>query len=1182
MYHGRLVSAASLGEENLFRLLVESAKDYAIFVLDPTGHVATWNEGAANIKGYTSEEIIGQHFSRFYPREDVAAGKCEMELRVAAAEGRFEDEGIRLRKNGSPFWANVIITSLRDEGGRLIGFAKVTRDLTERRRREEARVEHALAGILRIQELGNALAQADTPREVIDVLVRKGAEALGAVASSFVRRVDGDHAELVADSGISEETRRRFARFPISTRVASATVLRTGTPLWVETRDEVARILADTPSDVVLGAACALPISVGGRPDFAVAFRFDEQRQFAPSERTFLETFVGQAALALDRAEVRVHEAVGRQRLERLGTLAQALSRASSIEDVARVIVERCLQVTGGDTCTLHIIHSTPPALVLLDERGCSPEIAERIAFMARDQANPAWRSIDGGQTIWVETAEAYAELFPDLHGSADVVPRAKSFWGIPLVTEGTTIGLLGVGYHAERRFEAEERLFVETFAKQCSDALLRARRLEDEQQARASLATTLRSIGDAVIATDAQGRVAMMNPVAESLTGWSEADARGRPLGEVFVIVNEHTRAPVPSPVEKVLELGTVVGLANHTVLLRKDRSGETPIDDSGAPIRGKDGRVEGVVLVFRDVTEKKREEAQRALLEQAGAVLAESLDYETTLQKAARLAVPRFADWVGVDLLNDDGTGHWRQVAVAHVDPAKAEWARELGRKYPPDPKAPAGVPNVLRTGKPEIYPVVTEEMLRASARDEEHLRISLELRLRSVIIVPLLAHGRILGALTFVRTDSDAPYADHDLELAQELAARCASAIDNARLYDAEQQARSAADFANRAKDEFLATVSHELRTPLNAIMGWAKMLSSGSLANDAGKQQKAISTIDRNAVAMAQLIEDLLDISRIISGKMRLEVQTVQLGRVVEAAIDAVRPAADAKEIKIIERADVDARTTSGDPGRLQQIVWNLLSNAVKFTPKQGQIEVELVREDSGITISVIDSGKGIDPRFLPHVFDPFRQEDASHTRSRGGLGLGLAITKQLVELHGGSVTAESAGLGKGATFRVHLPAGSVPSGQLQRSGQTRKFRLDPGFEQLPQLDHVHALVVDDEEDARTLLKAVLEEFGARVTLAASVAEALAAITKEPPTVIVSDIGMPNQDGYDLIRAVRELPAERGGNVPATALTAYARAEDRRRAIDAGFSMHVSKPVDPAELVAVVASLTRTPR
>ena len=1182
------MSAASHGDENLFRLLVESAKDYAIFVLDPNGVVSTWNEGAARINGYNADEIIGKHFSIFYPPEDVAAGKCEMELRVAAAEGRFEDEGIRLRKDGSPLWANVIITALRNETGNLIGFAKVTRDLTERRRREEERVRQALRGLLRVHELGAAISAAPTARDVIEVVVTRGAEALGASASSFTRLLDEHTVDNVMMSGISDELKARYARMPVALKVPSTAVWRSGGKAeWVESEDEFRRHYPDSPVEGSK-AACSLPVAVAGRVLGAMTFRFLEPRVFTTSERAFLETFAFQAALALDRIETQRREDEVRRRLEQLRELAEELSGARSTSDVARVIVERSRLATKGDTATLHRYDESVPALALLEERGVDPEVAQQIRVLTPDEQSPSWRSIETGHPLWVETQREYSELYPALNQAApneNTRTRVKAFWAVPLVSEGRHVGLLGVGYFEETAFPPDVREFIATFTRQCAEALLRAKRLEDEQQARASLATTLRSIGDAVIATDAQGHVTMMNPIAEALTGWSESEARGHSLSDVFVIINEHTRAPVISPVDKVLELGTIVGLANHTVLIAKDGKTEIPIDDSGAPIRSTpDGKIEGVVLVFRDVTEKKRDDTRRSILEEAGVVLATSLDYEVTLQKVAQLAVPRFADWVGVDLIEEDTKLGWRQVAVAHVDPAKVEWARELGAKYPPDKAAPAGVPNVLRTGKSEIYPEVTEEMIRQSARGEEHLRISLELHIRSVIIVPLLAHGRILGALSFVWAESGNRYSSLDLELAEELARRCANAIDNARLYDAEQQARASADVANRAKDEFLATVSHELRTPLNAIMGWAKMLSSGALTNDVTKQERAIATIDRNAVAMAQLIEDLLDISRIISGKMRIDVQSVHLGRIIEAAIDAVRPAADAKDIKISERTDIDAISTMGDPARLQQVVWNLLSNAVKFTPKGGSIDVELVREEAGIDIVVADTGKGIHPRFLPHVFEAFRQEDASHTRSRGGLGLGLAITKQLVELHGGSVSATSAGEGKGATFHVHLPAGSVTSTQLlNRTGRVRKFRLDSVFEQLPQLSDVHVLVVDDEEDARLLLQTVLEQLGARVTLASSAAEALAAMAKEVPDVLVSDIGMPTQDGYDLIREVRKLPPEAGGNVPATALTAYARAEDRRQTIDAGFTMHVSKPVDPAELVAVLSSLTRkTPR
>jgi PAS domain S-box-containing protein len=1167
------VSAASLDRyENLFRLLVESAKDYAIFVLDPNGVVATWNEGAQRIKGYRADEIIGKHFSIFYPPEDIVAGKCEMELRVAAAEGRFEDEGIRLRKDGSTFWANVIITALRNESGELIGFAKVTRDLTERRRREEARVQQAMTAVLQLQAIQVTLANARTPAEVINLVVQEGGKALGSQASSFLRKI-GDEIETIALTGMDEEWSQKLARFPASWVLPSTVPFTTKQPVWLERREDFANY-PDSPSLDSHGA-CALPLVVDDRVLGVIGFRFREPRAFSASERAFLETFVGQAAQALARVETQLREAETRRRLDGLGGLALALSRAITTHDVGTVIVERGRDESAADTCTLHIYDETAQSLVLLDERGCNPEVVPRIRVLPREAANPSWRAIETGEALWVQTEKEYATLFPALSQVHSDAPRVRSFWAVPLVTEGKPIGLLGMGFLAERTFPPAERVFIETFARQCSDALVRASRLAEEQRARAWLATTLRSIGDAVIATDAHGNVTMMNPIAEALTGWLETEARGVALQHVFNIVNENTRAAVESPVTKVLEVGTVVGLANHTLLIAKDGR-ETPIDDSGAPIRGVSGRIEGVVLVFRDVTDKKREEHRRGILEQASAMLAESLDYEATLAKVARLAVPGFADWCGVDLVGEDGVT--RQVAVAHVDPKKIEWARELGRKYPPLPDAPYGVPNVLRTGKPELYPEVTEEMIRADARDEEHLRITLGLHLRSVILVPLLAHGRILGVMSFLWAESENRYSERDLAFAEDLARRCASAIDNARIYDAEQQARAAADVANRAKDEFLAMVSHELRTPLNAIMGWAKMLASGTL--DAAKSERAIATIDRNAVAMAQLIEDLLDISRIISGKMRLEVQTVHLGRVLEAAVDAVRPAADAKGITIQERAD--GETMMGDPARLQQVIWNLLSNAVKFTPKGGLIVVDLLHSAQGLEITVKDNGKGIDPRFLPHVFDAFRQQDASHTRSRGGLGLGLAITRQLVVLHGGVVTAESEGEGKGARFRVVLPAVSSPVSPRAQTGRIRKFRLDSVFEQLPQLSGVHALVVDDEEDARMLLKTVLEEVGAKVTLAGNMEDALAAIAYQVPDVLVSDIGMPVHDGYDLIRAIRALPVTEGGSIPAAALTAYARAEDRRRAIDAGFSMHMPKPIDPAELVAVVATLTKASR
>ncbi len=392
----------------------------------------------------------------------------------------------------------------------------------------------------------------------------------------------------------------------------------------------------------------------------------------------------------------------------------------------------------------------------------------------------------------------------------------------------------------------------------------------------------------------------------------------------------------------------------------------------------------------------------------------------------------------------------------------------------------------------------------------------------------------------------------------------------------LLDSERAARGEAERASRLKDDFLATLSHELRTPLNAIVGWSVMLR-GAKVGDADLAE-GMDAIERNARVQAQLVEDLLDVSRIIAGKLRLDVQHVELAPVVDAAVMAVTPAAHNKNVRLQKVLDPRAAAVWGDPGRLQQVLWNLLSNAIKFTPKGGRVQVSVARVNSHVEVSVSDSGMGIRAEFLPHVFDRFRQADASTTRKYGGLGLGLAIVRHLVELHGGTVEVRSDGEGLGATFTVRLPLKAMdqPAGPAARAGgpvKTHSFGECPD----PSLAGLRVLAVDDEPDARYLVKRILEQCDAVVTGAASVAEALAAFTAGRFDVVVSDIGMPDQDGFDLIRQIRALPADAGGRTPAVALTALARVEDRRRALLAGFQIHVPKPVDPAELLAVVASV-----
>lgn len=447
------------------------------------------------------------------------------------------------------------------------------------------------------------------------------------------------------------------------------------------------------------------------------------------------------------------------------------------------------------------------------------------------------------------------------------------------------------------------------------------------------------------------------------------------------------------------------------------------------------------------------------------------------------------------------------------------------------------------------------------------------------RSLLGAPLIIENRVIGVI-HVDTFERHTFTAEDVKLLQLAADRVALAIEHARLYEAELRARVEAETASRVKDEFLATISHELRSPLNSILGWVTLMREGRLRSE--DISRALETVERSARTQNRIISDLLDVSRIINGQLRLNLEPLEPGPVVEVGVDAVRPAAAAKGIHLQVSIDRNAGQIAADSDRLQQIVWNLVSNAIKFTPSEGIVDVRLERTGSGVEIRVSDTGAGISPEFLPFVFDRFRQADSSSTRKQGGLGLGLAIVRHLVELHGGTVHAESEGVGKGAVFIVRLPlasnrVGKLSGDRLQRARFPEKLKMD----RVPQLEGLRVLVVDDEANARDLVSAILVECEADVKTAASVAEALSILRdgrQWRPDVLISDIEMREADGYDLMRYVRMLPPECGGQVPAVALTAHARVEDRMRAIAAGFQMHVPKPVEQAELVTVLGSVT----
>ena len=549
---------------------------------------------------------------------------------------------------------------------------------------------------------------------------------------------------------------------------------------------------------------------------------------------------------------------------------------------------------------------------------------------------------------------------------------------------------------------------------------------------------------------------------------------------------------------------------------------------------------------------------------------LLGSSLDYQFTMTKLTRLVVPRLADWCAIHLEE----GSVDDMPIAHTDPAKVEVLRDLYRRFPLPPDADYGWRKVCRTGVAELVPSAEPAFFAAHSVDPGQREAIQTLGTCSWLIVPLRVQNTVFGALTLAFSDSGRHYAATDLAIANELARRAAAAIDNAKLYLRSQAERSRVEAATRAKDEFVAMVSHELRTPLNAILGWTQLLRSGTLP--AEKHAHALEVIERNAKSQSQLVADLLDVSRVITGTTRISVSRVDLADVVDIVLEGVRPAAEAKRITIEVDLERKGSVLRGDAERLQQVAWILLTNAVKFTAKGGTVGVRLRPVDSEIELVVADDGEGISPSFLPHVFETFRQSDGSSARQHGGLGVGLSIAKHLVELHGGSLRAASDGVGKGATFTMSLPTAPLAAVSIRPKSVAATKVVET--ELVPRgLDGLRVLVVDDEPDARELLGVLLETSGVEVALASSAAEALTALASFDADVVISDIGMPVEDGYSLIRSIRTLADEDKRNVPAIALTAYARNEDRTRALVEGFNHHMTKPVEPAALVAALVDL-----
>ena len=685
----------------------------------------------------------------------------------------------------------------------------------------------------------------------------------------------------------------------------------------------------------------------------------------------------------------------------------------------------------------------------------------------------------------------------------------------------------------------------------------------------RALLSSIVETSYDAIVTKDLDGIITSWNSAAQQLFGYSADEV----IGKAIRIIIPPDRQTEEDEILARLRRGERI---DHFETIRLTKDGrEVQVSVTISPLRDGSGKIVGASKIARDITALRGAEAERVRLLQenaaitealnnVGAVVASDLDRDKVVQAvtdaATELTTAEFGAFF-YNVVSDVGESYMLYTLSGVPREAFAGFPMPRNTEvFEPTFKGTAVVRSADITKDP-----------RYGKNPPYHGEPKGHLPVRSYLAVPVRGRrGEVLGGLFFGHSEIGRFSAHHE-RLAVGVASWASVALENARMFSMVRE-------ASRLKDEFLASLSHELRTPLNAVLGYARMLRAGVVSPD--KQARAIDTIERNATSLAQIVEDVLDISRIISGKIRLDVQPVDVPRVVTNAVDVVSPAADAKGVRLETVLDPLASPVSGDPERLQQVLWNLLSNAVKFTGRGGKVQVRLARVNSHIEISVADTGVGIAPDFLPHVFERFRQADAGIARERGGLGLGLSIAKQLAEMHGGTIEAASGGIDRGSTFTLKLPMMIVhPTASPHGARVHPRSAASGNAMRLGDLHGVHVLAVDDEADAITLISELLEAAGARVTAAASAEEALRLIEVEPPHVLVTDVGMPRVDGFQLIERVRNHPNPLVRRVPAAALTAYARSDDRVKALRAGFQIHLAKPIDPSELVAAIAALAR---
>jgi PAS domain S-box-containing protein len=840
---------------------------------------------------------------------------------------------------------------------------------------------------------------------------------------------------------------------------------------------------------------------------------------------------------------------------ERLQAVTAALSGAMTPAEVYRAVLEQGVGMLGeaaeaqplvARSGTMYVLAGD--VLELVDRTRATSPLVEQYQRIPLDAPIPAAEAVRTARPIWMRSKDDFIAQYPQLAEQIHLL-EGEAAVSLPLVVEGRALGVLNMTFIQPHWFDTDERRFLLTLADQTAQAIERTRLLATLRSSEARYRSLVETSVQVVWRTDSTGAIIDRRKRWSAMTGIPLDRLPSEPLDLVHPDDRASGSAAWWQAVSRKQPLGfeqRVQG-ADGTYHYWQVR---------GAPVFDPDGEVREWIGADTDITERKRAEERVRQLNAISLAInaATSTEMLWRLVDGARALVG--ADEASVTLVAD---GDW----------LSSEWVTV--------PKA--GLSYLARSASLKVARLVAAERrpLRLTAADRGAITRSIgwhtPARDAEMLAVPLLnGAGEVIGAVELWRTAGAFSNADEGLLL--QLCQIASVALEKQWLYAQEQAARAQAEEASRLKDEFLATISHELRTPLTAFLGYAQLLQSRK--RDEAYVARMVEKLVRSAKAQAQLIDDLLDVSRIVSGKLRIAPEPVDLLPVIHAALDTVRPAIEARDLHISIDLRSEARAIIGDANRLQQVVWNLLSNAVKFTPPGGAIWVRLERQGREALITVGDSGQGISAEFLPYVFDRFRQADSASTRMHGGLGLGLAIVRHLVELHGGAVQAASDGEGQGATFTVRLPLAPQSVTLAPETGSADGAEATLYH---PELGGLRVLLVDDQPDILELLDAMLSGSGASVRMCSSAPAALAAVREWRPDVLVSDVAMPGEDGYWLIERVRALGADEGGATPAVALTAYVRMEDRLRVLSAGFDLYVPKPVDPAELRDVVARLAR---